>query len=533
MEVREPAFVAGSRPVKPSSMVAHPVLFGVVPVLSLYSKNWRLVPPGELLLATAGSLALLALAWLAAHLAYRNILKSGLVVSVFLLGFYFYGLAYRRLFDPEAVADSRGRHGLLLTLFLVLVLAAGRAVAKLGGDLGRANLILNVVGLVAVSMPLAVSLAGVTAHVLAARRAPEEGVELGAGQRFPDIYYIVPDAYARSDVLRRVFDHDNREFLDFLTGRGFHVDHDSVSNYNQTYLSLASSLNFAYLQDIEPLAKLNGSRAVSRIPLRMLIYHSRVIESLKKLGYAFVTFPSGYHATSFDNADILVENRWTPSEFQDGLIAMTPIPGLLALLAGRDQYDWHRQRVLNVLENLDHVAGELRQPVFVFAHLFSPHPPFVFDAKGGASRASRPFTTDDGSHFFVRNGGTVEEYVDGYTDQVAFLNRRLAEAVDRILEKSQTPPIIIIQSDHGSGFRMHHESLEKTDLRERFPILNALFLPGFEDGELPAGLSPVNIFRIVLNRYFGAELELLEDRSYFAAWSTPYRYVDVTDRLHD
>ena len=41
-----------------------------------------------------------------------------------------------------------------------------------------------------------------------------------------------------------------------------------VSNYNQTYLSLASSLNFDYLQDIEPLSQLNGSRAVSRIPLR-------------------------------------------------------------------------------------------------------------------------------------------------------------------------------------------------------------------------------------------------------------------------
>ncbi len=514
------------------SRVVHPLLFGVVPVLSLYSENWRLAPPGELLLATAGGLALVALAWGVAHFVYRDVLKSGIATSMFLLVFYFYSLLYRWLFGTEAVDDSRGRHALLLSLFVVVLLAIGRGITRLGSDLGRANLILNVVALVAVSMPLTVSLVGVSAHVLAARQAPEEGVALGGGQRFPDIYYIVPDAYARSDVLRQVFSHDNRDFLDFLTARGFHVDHASVSNYNQTYLSLASSLNFAYLQDIEPLAKLNGSRAVSRIPLRMLIYHSRVIESLKKLGYAFVTFPSGYHATSFDNADVLIQNRWTPSEFQDGLIAMTPVPGLLALLVGKDQYDWHRQRVLNVLDNLDRVAGELRQPVFVFAHLFSPHPPFVFDPEGGASRASRPFTTDDGSHFFLRHGGSVEEYVEGYTSQVAFLNRRLAAAVDRILEKSSTPPIIIIQSDHGSGFRMHHESLEKTDLRERFPILNALYLPGFED-QLPAGLSPVNTFRVVLNHYFGAELELLEDRSYFATWSTPYMYVDVTDRLHE
>ena len=49
---------------------------------------------------------------------------------------------------------------------------------------------------------------------------------------------------------------------------------------------------------------------------------------------------------------------------------------------------------------------------------------------------------------------------------MAFLNRKLQAAIDRILEKSRTPPIIIIQSDHGSGFRMHHESVDKTDLRE-------------------------------------------------------------------
>ncbi len=515
------------------SMVVHPILFGVAPVLSLYSQNWRLVPPVELLLAISSSLVLLTLAWLVAHLVYRNAMKSGLATSAFLLSFYFYGFLYQRLFGPEAVADSRGRHALLLSLFLVTVLAVGRGIVRVSSELGRVTQILNVVAVVTVALPLATSAVGVTAHVLAARRPPEENMEIGAGKRFPDIYYIVPDAYARSDVLRQVFHHDNREFLDSLTSKGFHVDHASHSNYNQTYLSLASSLNFSYLQDIEPLSQLNGSRAVSRIPLRMLIHRSRVVESLKKLGYAFVTFPSGYHATGFENADIVIENRWTPSEFQDGLIAMTPIPGLLALLVGKDQYDWHRQRVLNILDNLDRVAGELSQPVFVFAHIFSPHPPFVFDDQGGASRASRPFTTDDGSHFFLRHGGTEEEYVEGYSNQVAFLNRRLEDAIDRILRKSSAPPIIIVQSDHGSGFRMHHESLEKTDLQERFPILNAYYLPGYDDQQLPEGRSPVNTFRMVLNHYFGTELEYLEDRSYFAAWSTPYVYVDVTDQVHE
>ncbi len=516
-----------------SSTVVHPILLGVVPVLSLYSQNWRLVPPSELLLATSSSIALLALAWLVAHLGYRDAMKSGLAASLFLFFFFSYGRLFPHFFGSEAESDSRGQHALLLSLYLLAFLGVAGGVARIKSELSRVTIILNFSALVVISVPLAISLVGSIAHVLESRKHPEERADIGAGGRLPDIYYIVPDAYARSDVLRQVFHHDNHEFLDFLAGRGFHVDPASVSNYNQTYLSLASSLNFTYLQDIELLRNLNGSRATTRIPLRMLIHHSRLIGGLKKLGYTFVTFPSGYHATSFDEVDILVENRWTPSEFQDALIATTPIPGLLALAAGRDQYDWHRQRILNILDNLDSVAGKLNYPVFVFAHIFSPHPPFVFDDNGSDARASRPFTTDDGSHFFTRHGGTSQEYVDGYTGQVAFLSRRLAEAIDRILRKSSAPPIIIVQSDHGSGFRMNHESLARTDLRERFPILNALYLPGYDYRNLPQGLSPVNTFRIVLNHYFGAQLEYLEDRSYYATWSTPYRFVEVTDRVHE
>jgi hypothetical protein len=49
------------------------------------------------------------------------------------------------------------------------------------------------------------------------------------------------------------------------------------------------------------------------------------------------------------------------------------------------------------------------------------------------------------------------------------------------------------------------------------PILNAYSLPGVEMAEVyyPA-ISPVNSFRVILNRYFESNLPLLEDRSYFA-----------------
>ncbi len=75
------------------------------------------------------------------------------------------------------------------------------------------------------------------------------------------------------------------------------------------------------------------------------------------------------------------------------------------------------------------------------------------------------------------------------------------------------------------------KSLEDTDVRERLSILNAYFLPGEGAVELYKEITPVNTFRLILNRYFGTDLKLLEDRSYFSTCEHPYRFLDVTDEL--
>ncbi len=90
------------------------------------------------------------------------------------------------------------------------------------------------------------------------------------------------------------------------------------------------------------------------------------------------------------------------------------------------------------------------------------------------------------------------------------------------------PPIVVLQADHGPGSELDWWSLPRTNVHERFAILNALLLPGI-DASLPARLSPVNTFRLILNEYLGADLEMLPDRSYYTVLTHPYHYFDVTD----
>jgi hypothetical protein len=119
----------------------------------------------------------------------------------------------------------------------------------------------------------------------------------------------------------------------------------------------------------------------------------------------------------------------------------------------------------------------------------------------------------------------VRDYIVRYREQLAFLNKKILEAVDAILSRSPEPPIIILQGDHGSRAYTDLDRPEASYFKENLAILNAYHLPGDGRALVYPGLSPVNTFRLVFKHYFGAELDLLEDRSVWCTWRRPYRFL--------
>ena len=104
------------------------------------------------------------------------------------------------------------------------------------------------------------------------------------------------------------------------------------------------------------------------------------------------------------------------------------------------------------------------------------------------------------------------------------------ELVDSILNSSVIKPIIIIQADEGPYPRNYDykdiQDMSRSDLRQKFAILNALYLPDVKNTQLYADMSPVNTFRFVLDHYFGADFKLLPDEEY------TLNDVDITDKVH-
>ena len=109
-------------------------------------------------------------------------------------------------------------------------------------------------------------------------------------------------------------------------------------------------------------------------------------------------------------------------------------------------YAYHRALIGYVLEELEMLA-DAPGPKFVFAHIVAPHPPFVVSSTGQARSPDRPFDASDGDQF----QGSQAEYVQGYGDQVIYLNSRLLPLVHRIIEASRGGAVIILQGDHGPG----------------------------------------------------------------------------------
>src|SRR5688572_933848 len=292
--VSEPQKSAGETPAAARAPRAfHPLLFAAFPVLSLLAHNrhearlaWAAAP-----LAAAVVLALVPwglFGWIMASRA-----KGALVASLLVLLFFSFGHTVVPLADREA-ADWP-----VVVLQVLLGEAAAVAVVclllhRMRRGIGGLTRFANVVSAVLVLLPL-MSLAWFeVTRPRGAATAPAAG---SATAQRPDIYLIIPDAHARADVMREVYGYDMDPFLWELESLGFVVADESASNYALTPLSVASMLNFRYLDEMEGRAW--GDLGVPA----ELIRESALESTLKSSGYGTVAFPTGAPYTEMRQYD--------------------------------------------------------------------------------------------------------------------------------------------------------------------------------------------------------------------------------------
>jgi sulfatase-like protein len=333
-----------------------------------------------------------------------------------------------------------------------------------------------------------------------------------------DIYLIVLDEYANAGVLQDRFRFDNRVFEDSLKRLGFTIPALVRSNYVHTLLSLPSLLNFSHLTSLT--AEVGIRSADATLP-NYLLENNRTVAFLKSRGYQFLFFPSWWWPSTnhSPNADWEFE-AWngfdlgreaTRSDLRRSFIRSTA----LGLLMADDSWDAeHLKRTLAGLEQVP----ERSQPTFTFAHILSPHWPYVLGANCevvSGRRTVQPSSKDQ-----------------RYIDQLQCLNRMLLRVVSTLLERSSVPPIILLQGDHGTNSLRYSkaktaQAVSPAQAQERFGAFGAYYLPEGGDRGFTDTVTIVNVLQKVLTHYLDAEIPPAPDELYVSLERTPYDLVPV------
>ena len=527
---------------KKIAFIIHPILFSIFPVIFIFSENIHLLPVTEIFLplVIVVGITVLVLFLSKNKIEYRN--KVALIISLIVILFFTYGYFYDIINDAQLENSEISRHRYLLMPYFGLGIVGVIFFIKSNRLFNNATTITNGI---AISIIVVISI-NIATDVSYGNffGSPELGNNekfLGVGAQDPleelvvdrdsnqdlrteskkiqnikpDIYYIIPDEYPSNYALKQFFGFDNIEFLTFLETNDFHVVNNSFSNYPSTIQSLTSSLNMEYLDTIT-----KGVDADSKNYhlLNELLSDNLVMKKLSSQGYDVVNIgslwgPNGEFKNIKSNLCEFKEvNR-------DSLSRQLIEKTIISYFYERYFEQLRRDQIICTYNEIELLSEEQNKPKFIFVHILSPHPPYIFGPNG---EHTIPGDSINSSSWNERNA---------HVNQVKFVNKNLIELIPKLLD-SENKPIIILQGDTGSGYEIDWKSPSDVTVIERMSNLNAVYFPNNDYSKIH-DLTPVNTFRIIFNEYFDEENVLYENRSYWSNSDKPYQYKDVSDILKD
>jgi hypothetical protein len=495
-------------------IIIYPLLFAIYPLLNLYITNIHLLKFSALVKPLILIMGVALILYLAANWLLKASTSAGILTTAIAVAILYYGAFYDLISNVRIIGSIVQRHEYLLPLWVILFGLVGALAVRKRIVSTQLNAYLNFLSAAIIGVVLVPGVVSLV-HSATSDLSPEQtisnpgrsslaqGRSLGARielDSLPDVYYIILDGYGRADVLLDYFDFDNSAFINSLTSKGFYVASEGRSNYPHTFMSLASSLNMDYL-DVSLTEGLSYSERIGAM-LRW-IEDNYVIQEFNNRGYTTINFASGWEGTNSNELADIDFKFSTINQFNSLFLNTT----ILRPIAPDYSQIEKRTIVLGTFDKLKDIA-KIKGPTFAFAHVYVPHPPFIFDRKGNF-----PGYGEEELYFPWRPK-------EAYTDQVYFVNQLVEDLIDSILDQSENPPIIVIQGDHGPDSSWLRS-------RERLPILNAYYLPEGGEEYLYPTITPVNTFRLIFDLYFGTGFGLLEDKSFLSPYNAYFDLCEI------
>jgi len=466
------------------SSLIFPLLLSLFPGWLLIVKNYNEIILQDVLI-TVSIVSITFAFWIILKKIIGNENKSSLIVGVG-VGFFFYfgyiqdalkGIIFLGMpFDKTSFLISIS--AIVFVLFIIYILKTKR-------NLEPPIKIMNVV---TITIILAVILPALIPNSFAEQ---------------PNVYHIILDEYTDNEILMKKFGYDNSEFLNFLQANEFHIPEKIFSISPSTPYELNSILNMKYsdsfVWESAHYEKMNNNKVMS---------------TFSENGYTIIETNSMMRYKNFSHVDesLCYNTNFINSEFLDQLLNKS----IIRYFMEKHQENTRRDTVRCSFDALIQTPTDFEKPTYVFAHLYVPHPPFLFGPNGEN-------VTPDHNEI---SGLQSWENPEGYVNQLIYATSEVSRVIENIILQDPSA-IIIVQGDTGTYTGISHSS-EKIfdDVYQAHSILYAIRIS--ENVDLQE-TNPVNTYRIVFNHLFNSNYDYLETSNFETNHNG--EIIDITEKL--
>lgn len=509
----------------------YPILCGLLIPFIFYLNNLEEAYFSAMTLSVSFTLAYSIVIYFVGLFIFRDANKSAFMCFVVLLLTFGYGHV-KNLIGDFTVSLGQFKLGVDKLLYGGLVLISAMSFTLIFISKNKLRLVTKTINVIVTTL-LLINLLSFVNSVISGKAVlmldkDTKGIEVlhtnNSIKDLPDIYHIVLDKYASNKVLSQAYGYDNRDFTDYLTSKGFYVVHEAKANYPHTLYSLSSTLNMDYAEAMTETVGKNMLDVNGELEVMFPLFRNHIVgQYLTAVGYEYFHIGNWFYPTQTSNVAtqnmVFNDTGLRVNEFTSKYLQTTALEPILKKFFLLSESQQHLAAIRFGFSSLRQVIDKPTTPKFVFAHILIPHGPYVVD----------------------ENCIDLNELIperEGYLGSVKCANKQVYEIIDLIFEKTEGEVIIVVQSDEGPNVSRQEMpgddyaflNMSEEIIARRTSIQYAVYLPnGDYEGFSPTS-TPVNTYRLILNKYFRSNYEILPDKTYITNTNgdlTNLRFIEV------
>ena len=218
----------------------HPFMFGIFPILFIYTNNLSEISLDSLLIPILGIFGFISAIILISIKFSKNIQKTTLFLSFLLLLFFSIGYSKLWLNGFNIFDINLDQTGFIFFAYSIIFFVGLISIYKMNYSLEITKIVTVVSFVVILSFLPGIILDFSNTNY---NYTNDEKIKFSNLDN-PNIYYIILDGYSNNESLKNNFNFDNSKFLKYLENSGFIINKNSFSNYEGTVFSMG--FNFEY-----------------------------------------------------------------------------------------------------------------------------------------------------------------------------------------------------------------------------------------------------------------------------------------------